>query len=132
MKRCYICLSTHSVNAEGRCSLCQTAHDAVRGGVSYGRYQAILYDPENVKLPEREENPPEPEKRGRFNEPGGCRWCGKPLPEGRGNARFYCDWRCGAAAAREQKRVWREKMAARTEIPAPKGAGEIWTAREMY
>ena len=130
--RCINCGCVKKLDEHGRCGLCGASKSASDSGISYGKRQAILYDPENVKLPEREGNPLDPERRGRFNEPGKCRWCGKPLPEGRAHARLYCDWHCGTAAAREQKRTWREKMAARTEIPAPEGAGEIWTAREMY
>lgn len=131
--RCISCGCVKELDEHGRCGLCGASKRASDAGTSYGKQQAILYNPETAPLSEREQPEAEPERQGRFTEPGKCRWCGKNLPPERSSSRIYCDWHCGAAAAREQKRQWREKNAAKTAIPAPiEGAGEKWTAREMY
>ena len=127
MKRCYICLSTHNVNAEGRCSLCQTAHDAGRGGVSYGSYQAILYNPEAEQ---------EQKQEAAGFTPGRCRWCGGPMPENAKPAQIYCSVKCrrGATRAKNHQAYVARQEFSEAEKQGMKacGARAAWEAREMY
>ena len=134
MRRCLVCLSTHNVNPQGRCSLCQVSYDAARGGVSYGQYQAILYRP-----PEEGEAEPEipeleiPEEE-QFK-PGFCRQCGKPFPAGYRQAQRYCSVQCKNAArkARECADLDRRgRGGLNRRIGNKDGAAGVWIARELY